>query len=86
MYRNITKVNELIDIYPGKDNGNSVEVTASNDNKYTANLHIEEVELCLFLNDIKKKLTDAEFKKLSSLIDNYGSMKYGLGADNEYFD
>lgn len=86
LYRDIAKINGTMDIYPGRDNGKSVEIKSVNEDTYTAFLHNEEVDLCLFLKEIKKKLTDDEFKKLDSLIDNYGSMQYGSGSDNEYID
>jgi len=86
LFRNIIKENGSMDIYPGRDNGKSVEIKSTNDDTYTAFLHNEEVDLCLFLKEIKNKLTEDEFKKLDSLIDNYGSMKYSSGSDNEYID
>jgi hypothetical protein len=80
------KILKPYDIYPGKNNGYLVDVTYKNGNTMEQIMHKEEVDLFLYLEKMKKKLSKKEFNELKDMIEMFGAHMYQKASDDAAMD
>lgn len=83
IHTTIISKEEESSIWPGNKNAFKCEVLYNDNTKQKVDIVKEEVNLIMYLNMIKHKLTETEVRKLKDLIEDYGQMKYSEGSSDE---
>lgn len=78
---NIIKILDDTTIYPSTP-AYKCDMLDSDNKHYEASISVNEVNLVLYLKNLKYKLNSTEINRLISLIEEYGQEKYSEGCDN----